>query len=262
MAIFNKAHAGRRAAIGLVMAMLLTACGSGEPAPIRGQKPTASVSPTPAAVSGSALTIPAAVMSEEEAQENAERLVRKLSLDEKVSLMVEGYMDIRETLRYFPEGKEMSESTEGRIPESMDSLMTVRDVVNESYAPVIADGADRVMMTITSFPKISAMITPAFMSYEVVSSLLRTELRFDGVIYTPPLDDYRLAKRYPDDTDGYLAVEAVKAGCDVIYRPKDKGRAAQALRIAVNTGNMSEDRINASVVRIMKSMYLRGQKTL
>ena len=45
-----------------------------------------------------------------------------------------------------------------------------------------------------------------------------------------------------------------------MYQPKDKDRAAQALRIAVNTGNMSEERINASVVRILKSKLMHGRK--
>ena len=274
MFIFNKQHCEkqkefrehkrsrapviRMTALGMVIAMALTACGSGEPAPIRGQKPTPTLEP--AAVSGDAVSASKPVMSEEQAQEEAERATAGMSLDEKVSRMVVGYMDIREALRYFPEESSTLASSGSVIPESQDSLMTVRSRVNEVYASRISNGAGKVMMGLTSYPKITAMITPSFMNYEVVTSLLRTELGFNGVVYTPPLNDNRLQKRYPHDADAYLAVEAVKAGCDVLYQPKDKDRTIQALRIAVNTGNMSEDRINVSVVRILKDELMHGVK--
>ena len=242
-------------ALALVLILVLTGCGSGKQVPIRGQKPETSgeVSGGAADVaSGGAGAIPTPAISEEKALERAEQLTARMSLDEKVSQMVVGYMDIREAAKYFPEESSTMESSGDIIPESQESLMTVRQTASDKYIPRISAGVDKIMMSIRSYPKITAMITPAFMSFEIVTSLLRTEMGFDGVVYTPPLNDYRLQKRYPEDTDGYLAVEAVKAGCDVLYQPKDKARAIQALRIAVNTGNMSEERINASVVRILK----------
>ncbi len=254
----------RIAAAGLALAIALTACGTGEPAPKRGQPPAATkqaaeeTSEEMPVVSGQSVSIPKFVMSGDQALEEAGKIISRMSLDEKVSLMVVGYMDIRDTLRYFPEDN--TPTTGEVIPESQYSLMTVRSKVEETYAPFLGKGADKVMMSLTSYPKITAMITPAFMSYEVVTSLLRTELGYDGVVYTPPLNDPRLLKRYPGDTDEYLAVEAVKAGCDILYQPKDKNKSIQALRIAVNTGNMSEDRIDASVIRILKSRLMRGEE--
>ncbi|HAK58289.1 MAG TPA: hypothetical protein DCP06_04850 [Lachnospiraceae bacterium] len=277
---FNK----RSCAIALTAVLVLSGCGAAgpdEPKPHNGSTdaPGAVSGPAAEAVSGEAVRL-----SPDRALEIAQNITLRLSLDEKVAMMVKGYDDIDHMLKYFPDvdeedGDEDTDSdttdTPGDasgdipgdgtgistdvIPEDTDSLMTIRDKISERYTEPIGAGADRIMMSVTAYPKISAMITSAFLSYEVVTSLLRTELGFDGVIYTPPLNDNRLIKRYPDDTDGYLAVEAVKAGCDIIYQPRDKQRAIQALRVAVNTSNMSMDRIDASVVRIIKQRLMSGR---
>ena len=192
------------------------------------------------------------------AEEQAEAAVNRMSLDDKLELMVSGYENIGTMYRYFPGDQTMEEGTPGKIPECRDSLMTLRSSLDERYSDMKEDGNGRVMMSLEAYPKVTAMITPAFMSYEIVTSLLRTEMGFEGVVYTPPLNDARLSGKYPKDTDGYLAIEAVKAGCDVIYQPQDRDRVIQALRIEVNTDNMSVDRIDLSAIRVMEYRILNG----
>ncbi|MBO6108472.1 MAG: hypothetical protein J6P16_03600 [Eubacterium sp.] len=210
-------------------------------------------------VTGGAVSPDAVNVSFDEAMEKAQQITSGLSLDEKLSFMVVGYENISRIPKYFPGDGKIPDDKNGTVPQISDSLITVRDFISENYSDILAAGTDRIMMSPAAYPKISAMITSAFLSYDIVTSMLRTELGFDGVVYTPPLLIQYLRTRYPEDPDGYMAVEAVKAGCDIIYQPRDKKRAIQALRIQVNTGNMPVERIDASVVRILRSRLMHGE---
>lgn len=79
-------------------------------------------------------------------------------------------------------------------------------------------------------------------SSEMVTTVLRTELDFDGIIMTEAI------------TAG-MCVEAIAAGCDLLYVPAEYEDAMDKLRTAVATGALTEDRINESVLRILTYKY-------
>ena len=90
---------------------------------------------------------------------------------------------------------------------------------------------------------------PACFSPEIMQKLLRGELGFNGVIMTSVLDS-------PAFTDRYSAKEivlaAVGAGADMLLLPPKAQKAAEYLEAAVLSGEISEERINESVERILK----------
>ena len=51
--------------------------------------------------------------------------------------------------------------------------------------------------------------------------------------------------------NGAACVEAIKAGVDMIYMPSDFAEAYNAVLEAVNNGNISADRLNNAVGRIL-----------
>ena len=209
-----------------------------------------------ATVSGESVSL----STEIEAQTEAERITLVLSLEQKLEFMVSGYEDITKMVRFFPGEAHLGKADEaGELPVVHDSLMTLRDTISELYPDLPTDGNCRLMMNHTCYPKISAELEPSFMSYSIVTSLLREELGFTGVIYTPPLSDPQLSARYIVDSDVHLAVDAIKAGCDVIYQPHDKKAVIAALEDEVASGRIEEDRINASVVRIIEYRLLTGE---
>ena len=79
-------------------------------------------------------------------------------------------------------------------------------------------------------------------SSEMVTTVLRTELDFDGIIMTEAI------------TAG-MCVEAIAAGCDLLYVPTEYEDAMDKLRTAIATGALTEDRINESVLRILTYKY-------
>ncbi|MCH5264725.1 MAG: hypothetical protein J1F02_02420 [Lachnospiraceae bacterium] len=174
-----------------------------------------------------------------------------------VAGLVDGMRDggMAVTLKYFPGmGNVPGEYTE-TVLEDQDSLMTLRNHNFASYAAGIEAGADCVMMSNISVRKITVKKLPAFMSQDIVTSLLREELDFNGVIMTPPLNDNVIIQNY---TPGFVVTEAVKAGCDMILMPEDFEAGYKALLSAVQSGRIDEKVINTSVRRILQNKIQRG----
>ena len=92
---------------------------------------------------------------------------------------------------------------------------------------------------------------PATLSSEVVTGLLREELGFDRVVFTDDLTMGAITQNYGL---GEAAVLAVEAGCDVLLVCHEAGSVDQvytALLDAVDTGRITEDRLDQSVRRIL-----------
>jgi len=91
-------------------------------------------------------------------------------------------------------------------------------------------------------------------SPQVVARLLRGELGFRGVVVTDAMDMGALTRLFPaepgNNTSGRAAVEAVKAGNDMVLLPADLDASFSALLAAVNAG-WSGARLIAGGVRLL-----------
>ncbi len=85
-------------------------------------------------------------------------------------------------------------------------------------------------------------LMPSCMSENIVTNILRGELGFDGVIFS----DVQSSRTDPQST-----LNLLEAGCDVILLPNDAQASVAAVIEAVNTGAMTEERIDESVYRIL-----------
>lgn len=168
---------------------------------------------------------------------------------ELVASAVEGFHGggIACTLKHFPgHGDTAADSHTGAayVTKTLDELR------GEELLPFqsgIDAGADAVMighLTVTDIEDI-----PALFSYRIVTRLLREEMGFEGVIITDSLQMKAVTDYYDS---GQAAVLAVKAGVDMLLCPADLEEAAKALLDAVEAGEISEERLDESVLRILK----------
>lgn len=97
---------------------------------------------------------------------------------------------------------------------------------------------------LTGSPNLPATLSPA-----ILTSLLRRDLGFDGLIITDALDMQAVDRRFPR---GEAAVRAIAAGADLLLMPPDVATAIRAVVSAVQTGRISEERLNESVMRILR----------
>ena len=120
------------------------------------------------------------------------------------------------------------------------------------FRQAIAAGVDSVMVAHVTVPALDAdpnhvaSISPA-----VVTDLLENQLGFKGLIITDALDMAGLTHLFANDI-GRAAVEAFKAGNDLLLIPADLGASYTAMLKAVQTGEISRERLDRSVLKILK----------
>ena len=109
-----------------------------------------------------------------------------------------------------------------------------------------------VMMSNASFEQAVGDNTPASLSSAMIEDELRNGLGFDGVIITGPLNEASITEYYTSDD---AAVNAIKAGADMIYLPENFEEAYNGVLEAVNNGSIDESRLDESLKRIYRIKY-------
>ncbi len=116
------------------------------------------------------------------------------------------------------------------------------------FRAAIAAGADSVMTAHIAVPALDDPKTPSTLSHEVLTVLLRRKLGFDGLITTDALDMQGITNRW---NSGQAAVKAIEAGVDVLLMPANPEQAVEGIVRAVERGQISRQRLNESVSRIL-----------
>ena len=94
-------------------------------------------------------------------------------------------------------------------------------------------------------PNSVATVSPA-----IVTDLLRKNLQFSGIIITDALDMAGLTRPYTHNI-GREAVDAFKAGNDMLLIPPDLDAADRAMIAAVKSGEVTQARLDESVLKIL-----------
>lgn len=167
---------------------------------------------------------------------------------ELVSAAVQGFGDggVCCVLKHFPghgstlEDSHYGSAYLGKTPEQLEKEEYL------AFKSGILAGADMVMVghiTMTEVDELPASISPVMVTDE-----LRGRLGYDGIVVTDSLAMAAVADNY---SSGDLAIKAVKAGVDILLMPEDLVEAVESLKLAVYSGEISEDRIDESVKRIL-----------
>lgn len=96
---------------------------------------------------------------------------------------------------------------------------------------------------------------PASVSYDVITIELKNQLQYEGLIITDALNMNAVAKKYQP---GELDVLAFKAGNDILLFSQDVPNGKLLIKNAINKGEISTQRLNESVKKILKTKYLLG----
>ncbi len=169
---------------------------------------------------------------------------------EKVAAEVEGMQSrgVSSVLKHFPgHGSTYANSHEG----TSESQRLIEQLRSEEFLPFksgIASGADFVMVSHMSLPNVVGDNTPCSLSPAVISGLLRGELGYQGIVITDALNMGAVTDVYGA---GEACVMAVEAGADMLLMPANLDEAHAALLEAVNSGRITEARIDESIERIM-----------
>src|SRR5579862_1614005 len=133
------------------------------------------------------------------------------------------------------------------------------------FRQAIAAGVDSVMVAHVTVPALDSDPNHvATISTNVVSDLLGKQLGFKGLVITDALDMAGLTHLFANDI-GRAAVEAFKAGNDLLLIPADLGASYEAMLKAAESGEISKERLDRSVLKILKikgSLGLNKSRTV
>ena len=109
--------------------------------------------------------------------------------------------------------------------------------------------ADMIMVAHISVPSILGDTTPCSLSQYMITDVLRKQMGYDGLVITDSFSMGAIVNAYDSGT---AVIQALQAGVDILLMPQDFYEAYDAIVHAVESGAVSEDRINASVRRILR----------
>lgn len=170
----------------------------------------------------------------------------------RVRAQVEGFLStgILCSAKHFP-------GIGGAVGDSHDGTITADTTVEELRASELVPfeaameaGVPFVMVGHITLPNVTGDRVPASLSHAVVQGLLRDELGYDGIVITDALNMGAVVEEVGHDRIG---VQALLAGVDMVLMPADLEAAYQGVLDAVASGELSEERIDESVARIVRT---------
>lgn len=162
------------------------------------------------------------------------------------------------TAKHFPGHGNTATDSHLAIALVDDDLERLRTIDLVPFRKAIGAGVDAVMtahvqvLALDPDPGRVATTSPA-----VVTSLLKNQLGFKGIVMTDALEMAGLGGLYVHDP-GRVAVDAFKAGNDVLTMPADLDASYRAMLQAVQTGEIAEEQLDASVLKILQAKASLG----
>ena len=133
------------------------------------------------------------------------------------------------------------------IPHSRERLQLLEW---SPFRDSIAAGVDGVMTAHIVLPMLEPEEgVPSTLSRTVVEGVLRDEFNFDGLIFTDSMQMGAISNKWSTED---AAVRAILAGNDIILHPADAVAAINGIRAAVETGQVSLERIRESATRVLE----------
>ena len=167
--------------------------------------------------------------------------------------MIRGLQDgkVLATAKHFPGHGDTDIDTHNDLPEINNDMNRMNEVELVPFVSAIKSGVKSVMVAHISFPALDKTpFIPATLSPEIINGLLIEKLGFNGLIITDALNMEGVTKHFNTKE---VAVRCVKAGIDLILMPQGETKTIDAIENAVKKGDISEERIDISVKKILNA---------
>lgn len=162
--------------------------------------------------------------------------------------------------KHFPGHGDVDLDSHYVLPSSNKTLEQLRSLELPPFQTLIDEKVQGIMTAHITFKEISAQTVksqkdglpihlPATLSPEIINGLLREEMGYKGVVFSDAMDMKAISNHFGAKE---AAVMAVEAGVDVVLMPDNVQHAYEGILEAVESGRLSEARINESVNRILK----------
>jgi beta-N-acetylhexosaminidase len=162
------------------------------------------------------------------------------------------------TAKHFPGHGDTATDSHLSVAQVTGDMARLQSVELPPFRKAIEAGVDAVMVAHVTVPALDpdpnhvATVSPA-----IVTDLLKKQLGFQGIVLTDALDMAGVTRLYSANI-GRAAVDAFKAGNDLLLLPADLDASYKSMVEAVHSGEISSAQLDASVLKILKAKASLG----
>jgi beta-N-acetylhexosaminidase len=150
--------------------------------------------------------------------------------------------------KHFPGHGDTSDDSHNELPVIEHTRKEWEQLDRPPFQAAIDAGVPAIMTAHISVPALDPSGDPATLSEPIMTGILREEMGYDGVVITDALGMAGASEEYGNDR---VPVLALKAGVDMLLMPPEFDVAYNAVLDAVASGELTEERIDTSVRRIL-----------
>ncbi|MFC8789959.1 glycoside hydrolase family 3 protein [Streptomyces cinereoruber] len=168
-----------------------------------------------------------------------------------VAAQVKGYRraGVAATSKHFPGHGDTAVDSHYGLPTITHTREQWEELDAPPFRSAIAAGIDSIMTAHIVVPALDPSEDPATLSRPILTGILRERLGYDGVVVTDALGMEGVRTKYGDER---VPVLALKAGVDQLLNPPKLDVAWNAVLNAVRTGELTEARLDESILRILR----------
>ena len=173
--------------------------------------------------------------------------------------LIKGLQDggIAATAKHFPGRGDSATDAHDVLDVIKAEKKRMQEVELVPFKAAINAGVNAIMTGHSVYPAYDDKY-PTTLSEKILTGLLREELGFDGVIVSDAIGMAAILKKWPLPR---ACAMAIKAGCDTILLKADDESRSQCffgIKQAVESGEISENRINEAVTHLLIMKYDQG----
>ncbi len=160
------------------------------------------------------------------------------------------------TYKHFPGHGDTSVDSHYNLPVITKSYDELKNFELIPFKKAIESDAKIIMIGHLNFTNITSDGIPSSLSEKIITDILYKDMGYKGLVITDALNMGALTKNY---TDEEIYTKTINAGTDLLLMPNGSKKAIEYIK-----KNISEERINKSVEKILKFKYtyLKDYKTL
>lgn len=163
--------------------------------------------------------------------------------------------------KHFPGHGDTGTDSHHDLPVISKSRKEIENLEFYPFREIINSGVDLVMVSHLNIPSLDEEKNSiSTLSFKTITTILRKEMAFDGIVITDAMDMLGLRKSYPEG--GEAEIRALLAGIDILLLPNDLPVVIEAIKEAVETGRIEEEMINEKCLKILQFKKEKGLDAL
>ena len=158
--------------------------------------------------------------------------------------------------KHFPGHGDTSTDSHKALPQIPFTRARLDSIEMYPFKKLINEGISSIMVAHLSVPSLEMQEEiPSSLSEQIISGILKEEMGFKGLVFTDALNMSGVGvSKNPGDVE----LAAFIAGNDILLMPKDVVSAKARLLKSYEKGKISENRLAASVKKILMAKYKAG----